>query len=163
MKLPSSIESVFLAALTVSRLLSFGIAQEKRLTECGRCLLKVGVIAKGDSFDGAGCSLWMPSDAKKRRAVFLSDFDGSAVINIDGKDIELKLINRREPKGGPKKGDRSTWNYAAKNVSARVDYVVTRVCDPNDEACEVTWYDATIAVASGKRKRVVKVTGICGS
>jgi hypothetical protein len=127
--------------------------------------IKIGVVRNRDSFDEAGCSLQISADYKKHneRYIFLSDYEDNAVMNIDGKDTNLKLVRRREPKGDPKKGDRSTWNYSAKGTTVRVDFLVTGVCDPNDESCEVTYYDATIAVTRGNDKQVVKANGLCGS
>jgi hypothetical protein len=127
--------------------------------------IKVGIVRDPAAFDGPGCSLQLPADYKRQneRYVFLSDYEDNAVININGKDIKLKHVSHREPEGDPKKGDRSTWNYAGKGTTVRVDFVATGVCDPNDESCEVTYYDATITVTQGKAKRVTKVTGLCGS
>ena len=141
------------------------LAQSALPKQKGLNPIKISVLKNRDSFDGAGCSLQISVDYKKHneRYVFLSDYEDNAVMNIDGKDTNLKLVSRREPKGDPKKGDRSTWNYSAKGTTVRVDFVVTGVCDPNDESCEVTYYDVTIAVTRGNDKQVVKAKGLCGS
>jgi hypothetical protein len=36
-------------------------------------------------------------------------------------------------------GDRSWGTYVAGDVKARIDWTVTRVCDPKDESCELTY------------------------
>src|SRR5712691_2529902 len=94
-------------------------------------LIKVGIVRDPASFDeGGGCWLQLPADHKKRneRYVFMSDLEDNAIINIDGEDTKLKPISRREPTRDPKKGERSTANYAAKGTKVRVDSVVAGVC-----------------------------------
>jgi hypothetical protein len=127
--------------------------------------IKVGIVRDQESFDGAGCSLQLPADNRKHneRYVFRSDYEDNAVLNINGKDARFKLVSHREPQGNLKKGQRSTWSYTAEGIHVRVDYVVIGVCDPNDESCEVTYYDATITVTHGNDKQVVKAKGSCGS
>jgi hypothetical protein len=127
--------------------------------------IKVGIVKDTSSFEEGGCSLQLPADQKKesQRYVFMSDLENDhAVINVDGKDLKLKPVSHREPKGEPKKGDRSTFNYAGKETAVRVDFVATEVCSPNDEGCEATSYDATITVIRGLARQVVKVKGMCG-
>src|SRR5579864_2025303 len=48
----------------------------------------IGFIRNGSDFDGAGCTLWPRTDQKYTdgRDLFRSDFDGMAVMNIDGRD-----------------------------------------------------------------------------
>jgi len=128
--------------------------------------IKVGFIKNKDSFlDGGGCSLQLPTDYKKHneRYIFLSDVEDHAVINIEGKDTKLKLVSRQEPKGEPKRGDRSKWIYAGNETKVQVDFVVTGGCDPNDEGCEVIFYDATITVTRDQVNQVIRVKGVCGS
>ena len=56
-------------------------------------LLRIGVIQNSDDFDGAGCRLQTPSDHKKGndRSVFMSDYEDAAIMNIEGKDVRLRL------------------------------------------------------------------------
>jgi hypothetical protein len=141
-----------------------GLAQTTPTGNASISAVRVGVVKDIGGIDEVGCSLQFPADYRKHneRYVVKSD-ENNAVMNIDGKDRMLKLVSHREPKGAPRKGDRSTWNYADKETKVRIDFVVTRVCDPNDESCEVTWYDATITVTRKNGKGVVNVKGVCGS
>jgi hypothetical protein len=127
--------------------------------------VRIGIVRNAADFQEGGCTLQFATDSARhnQRNVFLSDLGDSAVMNIDGKDVKLGLVRRQERKGEPKKGDRSTCSYAAKGITVRVDFVVTGLCDPNDESCEVVYYDATITVARGDGKRAIKVKGMCGS
>jgi len=63
----------------------------------------------------------------------------------------------------PKKGDRTMYHYRGQGVDVVVRYIVTGVCAPRDEPCEAEDYDATLTVKATSGKRVVRVTGICGS
>lgn len=124
----------------------------------------IGFIKDTDVVDGCGCSLYFPADATNyhERLVFLTDLGNTAWMNIDGQDVELGLEGSNEPEGESKKGDQSVWNYRAGEIRVRIDLTVTGICDPDDEGCEVTHYDATIKVINGSRRQVVKVTGLCG-
>jgi len=144
---------------------STNFSQRATRSDSTSSTMKVGIVKNRDSFDGAGCSLQMPTDYQKHndRCVFLSDFEDNATININGKDIKLKLVGRREPEREPRNGDRSVFNYATQRIKVRVDFLVTGVCDPNDESCEVTYYDATLTITRGRTIRMVRTKGICGT
>ncbi|MEW6210494.1 MAG: hypothetical protein AB1631_19160 [Acidobacteriota bacterium] len=122
---------------------------------------KIGVIKK-PALEGCGCSLQFPSDYRKHndRYVFLSDLDDVAQMNIDGEDVLLKLVSKTESKG--RIGSRHSETYAAEGTKVRVNFVVTKLCDPKDEGCEVTWYSAIIAVNINGKTQKMKVTGVCG-
>ena len=143
-------------------------------------LLRIGVIQNSDDFDGAGCKLQTPSDYQKGngRSVFMSDYEGGAVMNIEGRDVRLRFASYDERLANAarawilgldssteevRKGLRSVLQYRAPEVEVRVDYVVTKVCKPNDESCEVTWFDAKITVTKASSKRTVDTKGICGA
>jgi hypothetical protein len=129
-----------------------------------RGALTVGIVKDGSRFHEGGCELLLPTDTyRSERYVFLSDFDGRAVMNINGHDTKLTLVRSKEPEGEPTKGDRSSYWYSAGAVEVRVDYVVSDVCPPDDESCEVVYYTATIHVASRASKQVVAVYGLCGT
>jgi hypothetical protein len=142
-----------------------GLAQAKAQSHEAPIPIRVGMVRDKTPFEEGGCSLQLPADHKKQNQlyVFMSDLDDNAVMNLDGRDTKLKPTSHREPKSEPKKGDRSTFNYAAKGTSVRVDFVATEVCSPNDDGCEVTSYDATITLTRGAARQVVKAQGICGT
>jgi hypothetical protein len=105
--------------------------------------LIVGIVKDGHEFHEGGCELLLPTDSERtERYVFLSDFDGRAVMNINGHDTRLMLV-RSNPSDQPsKKGDRSSSWYKAGDLEVRVDYTVTGLCPPKDESCEVVRYAA---------------------
>lgn len=101
-------------------------------------------------------------DERKRRAVFLSNLE-EAAINLNGEDLTLPLTNRSlEKKGNPRIRDRSWEVYTLGNTKLRIDYTISKLCDPNDEGCEVTYYRATINLTKGAQKTIVRATGLCG-
>ena len=86
-----------------------------------------------------------------------------AVINLDGKDLTLHLMDQSDEKNGELKvGDRSWEIYKAGDTTLRVDYTVSKLCDPNDEACEVIYYKATITLTRKGQKETLKTIGYCG-
>jgi hypothetical protein len=115
------------------------------------------------SFDDPGCSLQSPADWKRNRHyLFVSNaYDDSALINIDGKDVRLKLVSYHEPKGPSKKGSRSIWKYAGAGTTVQIDLILTHPCNPNDE-CNIEYFDATLTVTGQGRKTVVQAKGLCG-
>jgi hypothetical protein len=82
---------------------------------------------------------------------------------VDGSQTLLELVESTEQKRAPKRGDRSTFHYRNGDISVLVQYIVTSVCEENDEKCEVTGYDAVVTVMSHARKRTVRARGVCGS
>ena len=122
-------------------------------------------VRNTSEFDGAGCSLWLPADHSHsdRRYIFISDLDDHAIMNINGRDVQLKPAGSTERKSEAKKGDRTIYRYRGDGVEVVVNYTVTGVCAPNDESCEATKYGAAITVTSGSAKRVVAAQGVCGS
>jgi len=104
----------------------------------------IAFVQNGADFDGAGCSLWLNSDRlyTDGRLVFLGDLGDRAVMNIGGRDEVLMLVESSGAKDEPKKGSRSTYLYRGNAVEVVVQYVVTGLCAPNDESCEVVNYDA---------------------
>jgi hypothetical protein len=125
----------------------------------------IGFVEDGSTFDGAGCALWRagdPAPGEKRR-VFVGDFENRAAVHVDGRDRALLLIGSDEPKGELKKGRRSLYRYRGDGVEVVVRYVVTQVCAPDDESCEVVNYDAVVTVSTRSGTSTVQAHGVCGS
>jgi len=124
---------------------------------------KLGFVTDANRLDGCGCSIYRTAeDEKKDRFLFVSDMDREAVINLDGKDVKLRVLSWKEKKGQLKVGARSSETYAAGNVNVRLDFTVRRVCPPKDESCEATWYDVKISATRKGQRTVVNAKGICG-
>jgi hypothetical protein len=124
--------------------------------------LKIGYLKVG--IDGCGCSLALnAADLRKGRYVFIQDLGEPAYINLDGNDLKLEEVNSGGFEAVPEKvGDRSWIAYVAGNVKVRIDWTVTRVCDPKDEGCEVTNYKAVITITRKTQKAIVRTIGLCG-
>lgn len=126
---------------------------------------RVANIRDASVVDGCGCYFQFPAEWRKKQPdkyVFMEGIDDEgAWMNVDGKDVNLKLVDSGR---GPDLavGSRSSKRYKANGVDVRVDLVVTRVCKPGDEQCESTDYDATFTVTKAGRTRVVKAKGVCG-
>jgi len=126
----------------------------------------VGIIKNSDVMQGCGC-YFNPATETNRgstRYVFLASLEAgqNAWMNIDGKDVKLRLIKSVDPKGQIKVGKRSTGQYASGDIVVNVEKVVTGVCPPKDEDCEVTDYEATISITKGNRAQTAKAKGGCG-
>lgn len=125
--------------------------------------LSVGIVS-GVHVEGCGCYFKFPLESgDSERYVFFEDFsEKSPVMNIDGRNIRLKLISSTEPNRSKRKGERFNRTYGAGNLRVRINFVVTSVCAPNDEQCESDSYNATIIVTRRNQKRTIKVVGGCG-
>lgn len=97
------------------------------------------------------------------RYIFLADFGTRAIININRRDVELTLIKSQDDHREPKIGDRSVYRYRGKGIEVTVKYVVTGVCAPENESCEVTHYDATITTVTPSAKRTIRAHANCGT
>jgi hypothetical protein len=138
----------------------------KQTNATGPATQLVGNIKNYSVVDGCGCYFQFPAEEKKQqsnRYILMADIDeDDAWMNIDGRDVKLRLIKRTNPAGKERKGSRSSRKYTAKGITVQVDRIATSVCAPSDESCEFTGYSATITVTKGNRKQVVKTSGGCG-
>jgi hypothetical protein len=126
--------------------------------------LTVGVVADQEEFHESGCELLLSPDSySSERYVFMSHFNGQAVMNIDGHDLRFKLVRSTDSQKEPRKGDRSRYWYASGSITVEVDYTVTGICPPDDESCEVIYYRAIIHISSGPLKKSIVAHGLCGS
>ena len=118
-------------------------------------------MGKNFSEDG-GRTISLSQDVWHSPPFFTSDFQNHASININGSDKILTLTKANEKAQEETIGERSTYWYAGGDVEVAVEYVVTQVCAPNDEKCEVTYYRAELTVSANHRK--VKLSGhaVCG-
>lgn len=128
----------------------------------------IGNIKNSSVVEGCGCYFQFPSESRKRnsnRFVFWSESEQEALMNIDGRDTKLKLVNSTNPPQEVKVGSRSSDTYTTSDgkITIRFDKVVTQMCKPGDEDCEFTAEDATITTfKGGRRGQAIKVTGGCG-
>lgn len=127
-------------------------------------IFKLGYVKDESLLDNCGCSLYRNnSDERKQRRIFVTDMVQKASINLDGKDLLLRLIDHSiEKKGKSKTGDHSWEIYKAVNLKLRVDSIISKLCDAKDESCEVIRYKATITLTRNGRKEILRTIGICG-
>jgi hypothetical protein len=120
----------------------------------------IGNIQNTKAMAGAGCSLQRKGS---KGYVFWSAFEKSALMNIDGKDRRLQLTSDTSFSISGKKGSRWTEIYKSGKMTVQIDRVVTRVCRPGDQECEVTGYDGKMTLKIGDRLQTIAVEGDCGS
>jgi hypothetical protein len=123
----------------------------------------VGLIKNTAGFLEGGCELLrQPDTDRSERYIFLSDLKDRAVMNLDGHDVRLTFVRRKEPEGEPKKGDQSSVWYRAGDVEVRVDFTVSGLCPPKSESCEAVSYRAIINLTVRGSTKTVAAHGICG-
>lgn len=126
--------------------------------------VKVGTLIGMHGFTEGGCILLHPSDSyQSDRYVFLSDFDGNALMSINGVETKLRSARSRENRRAPKVGERSSAWYTGRGVQVRIDFVVSDLCPVDDESCEVIYYKAVVRVVNGPSATSLKAHGLCGS
>ena len=144
---------------------SSAAAQTSRVTSGTARRIEIGNIKDESAVGGCGCELTFSSERKKKnpKFVFFSGMDEkTAWMNINGRDVELKLKRASSAKGKERVGNRSTEIYVRGDLKVSIVRVVTRVCKPREEDCESTDYNATVTVTDGSRKKVLKLKGSCG-
>jgi hypothetical protein len=116
--------------------------------------------------DSCGCYFRLAGeDRNSERYVFFEDASEKApLMNIDGRNVKLKLLSSIEPAGGvSRRGERFSRNYAAGNVRVRMYFVASSVCPgPYDPECLGNRYDVTLVVTKGTRRQTIKALGGCG-
>lgn len=117
---------------------------------------------------GCGCHFHTPSRRKhpNPHSIFQSDLEGAAWMNLDGREIELRLVRTidkpRRKNRAEKKGDQTIEEYEGSGFKVTVSQTVTRPCRPADEDCEYTRMNAVLKVSGGGREQTVRAVGGCG-
>lgn len=131
--------------------------------------LQLGIIKEDRSketsaFNGCGCTLFRNrQEQRKQQVIFLSDMSENALINLNGKDLVLRLIDSSpEKKRREKIGDRRWEIFKAGNTQLRVDYTISNLCDTKDESCEAIYYKAILTLTRNEQKIVANTIGACG-
>jgi hypothetical protein len=126
----------------------------------------VGNIKNSSSVDGCGCySSFTKADSNASRHIFFASGEGNgeeALMNINGRDVKLPLVSETNPKGKVKLGSRYTSRYQSGDTTVDVVKIVTWLCPPNDESCEVARFRVTLTIKKGNRSQVVQAVGECG-
>ena len=121
---------------------------------------------KRSGLDGCGCYFRFRGTSRDvEEYMFVENIeenDKTAWMDIDGHDVQLKLVKERNPGDREVVGSKWTRTFAANNILVTSTYVATRVCARDDESCESTDYSATFVVRKGKRVQTVKALGTCG-
>ena len=94
--------------------------------------------------------------------ILVAPMDDATYIQLNGQRVKLRLVAESKRRRRERVGDRAWETYSAGDVTVRVDYVVTRVCGPREEGCEVTNYRTTMTISRGKQRMVVKGLASCG-
>ena len=101
----------------------------------------------------------------KEKIIFVLNDDGSATINIDGKDTLFDSTRKSEQKGGKDRKKRYVWVFQER---------VSRKSKPNSELAKViiyltltreydngVLYNAVMHVRKGIRRETIKAKGAC--
>ena len=116
--------------------------------------------------EGCGCYFRFRGTPKNAQRYLLfssiENYEKTAWMNIEGRDVKLSLARKKDPKGKERVGSRSTRRYVADDISVEAAYTATRVCKRDDDSCESTDYSAILVVRKGARVQVVKAVGVCG-
>lgn len=156
----STVTRTILASLVVLVSSPTLIAQPKPTT-MSQARLRLGYVKNGDI--GCGCSFARnQTDLRKRRYIYSESMDEPAYINVNGNNLKLYPVASSETDGAEKVGQQSWETFTAGNLKIRLEKIVTKICDPNDESCEVTYYEARIIVNSKRQKISEPLIGLCG-
>jgi hypothetical protein len=130
---------------------------------------KIGTVQRPFNVDECNCTLYLHQrrrgvDEVEVRMVFtVADLRGQAQMNIDGRDVMLRLVRQRARAGGPLRvGQRSVEEYEGEGVRVRVVSTITEVCPQDEPTCETLSQSAVITVTKGGRTRMVRASGGCG-
>jgi len=123
-------------------------------------------LRESDLADGCGCSFHVPPRAgAKGRTILQWEIDSRATMRLDGRVRKLDVVGVQEastPERAARIGDKAVFELKGADVDVRADCVVTRVCRPDDEACENVAYRARLKVRTAGGERVVDAWASCG-
>ena len=126
----------------------------------------VGNLTGKNLVDGCGCEFQFRGTGRKsEKYMFAESIEGkgsSPWMNIDGRDVVLRVIKDWKPGVKERVGSRSVRTFAATGISVSATFIATRVCADKDESCESADYNATFVVKKGGRVETVKAFGTCG-
>jgi hypothetical protein len=124
------------------------------------CLAETRTISIGKirnpsllKIQGTFCDLHLSSDRQKSDvflSAYQSQFQSTALMNIDGRDTILTSVREVKTKRG------SIATYRAGNLNVKVNYLRT---SPENEGAS---YDATMKIVRGNKSQTIAVTGACG-
>lgn len=110
---------------------------------------KIGNVSKTFPTDALCASL----NPKKPQSAILVDLGKSAWININGKDIELKVLSYQNLNR-----KKSVSKFQGKGFTVTVSRTLIRV---NKGALETNDYQETITIKRGNNSKVLQVNGYC--
>jgi hypothetical protein len=126
--------------------------------------IKIGLVdnSKYQYRDGCGCSFWPVNktpkfdDPRTWKYLLVGNYDKQAWMNINSQIIQLRLTKDTIRYKG-RNGDRYQQTYQSGDITANVECIATGFGDTHSVDC-----NATITVAKGNQKQVVKAIGSCG-
>ena len=131
----------------------------------GQQSFTLGFVKGG--IDEAGDSIWLANTKKIDRidskAIAVFGFGGSGTININGRDVKLKLWKAHLPDESFKVGRGGYQIWKGESTTVRLDYTFTWLCPPDDEQCEVYYYKGILDIIHEGKQRKVDITGFGGS
>jgi hypothetical protein len=140
-------------------------AQERHAQERMSFQPLIGNLKKTYKTDSCDCTFQTLKASKNTthaRFIFQSDADRTpAWMNLDGSDVELRLVYVSRSTKGVTMGSRSHSKYRAKGISVLINYVVNASCPEENPDCDSVGYLATIFVTKGSRKQTIKAIGMC--
>ena len=119
----------------------------------------IGYLRKEQYAERYGCAYSIKGD-RTRVIFFVEDLGGGgeALMNIDGKDVQLKSAGATRHRKGPViVGRRELLDYAAHGIKVRVIRFRGREVGSGDN------YSGTVTVSKGNRSQTVRFSGWCGA
>ncbi len=125
---------------------------------------KVGFI-EGEYNVGCGDQIWLATNKKQSQdeEVIFNTCSSKGLININGRDVELKRSGGYLADKNFKVGRGGYEIWKSKNITVRLDYIFTWLCPPKDEQCEVYKYKGILDINYNGKRRKVNVVGFGGT
>lgn len=115
--------------------------------------------------DGCSCSFQKEMDFKKSNYnfIFLSEVEENpAWMNIDGKDVKLKLIQKKMAKNFKMGAKDVLFFVGPDDIQVKQTRSINFMCKKSDVECEYTGYKSSFEVQKGTQKEIVDLLGGCG-
>jgi hypothetical protein len=122
----------------------------------------IGNIIKTNMYEGCGCRFQLRSEhrAQSHRYCFVGDQGQRAWMNIDGKDVELRLVGASEMSLKTVKGEKAYFRFRGPGINVRLRMLVTRTSTYETDY-EPQRYAIILQVARGSRRQTLRPFGWC--
>lgn len=122
-------------------------------------------LAEEDIEYGCGCSFNEPIGEKGiGRFLVMWLYEEKAKLRLGDQlyELEVSAAKSNSHSQPPILGEKTDFYLSGNGLEVKINCTTSRVCTPEDEACEATWFDGVMHITNGGQSSTTPVRGACG-